>query len=202
MKADQESMLSPPITLGREKQGVNEDLQHHSRTNFMRCLQCRSCSSSCPFYSAMDLGPHRVIRLLQLGQFQQAMESTTIWVCVGCDTCASICPMAIEIPSVMDVLRQYALEAGVTIPMPEILNLHNEILGSVKRYGRTHKVEIMLRYKVKKRAWLEDMDVGIKMLSKRKLHLLPSKVQAVSEIKEIFRTARPVSWPAENDDEE
>lgn len=202
MKADQEHMFSPPITLSREKQGVKEDLQNHSRTNFMRCLQCRSCSSSCPFYSAMDLGPHRVIRLLQLGQFQQAIESTTIWVCVGCDTCASNCPMAIEIPSVIDVLRQYALNARVTIPMPEILNLHNEILGSVKRYGRTHKAEIMLRYKVKKRAWLEDMDVGIRMLSKRKLHLLPSKVQAVSEIKEIFRTARSVPWPREDDYEE
>ena len=202
MSADQESKFSPPITLGREKLGVKEALQDHSRTSFMRCLQCRSCSSSCPFYSAMDLGPHRVIRLLQLGQFQRAMESTTIWVCVGCDTCASNCPMAIEISSVMDVLRQYALDAGVTISMPEILNLHNEILGSIKRYGRTHKLEIMLRYKVKKRAWLEDMNVGLKMLSKRKLHLLPSKVQAESEIQEMFRTARPVSWPRENDYEE
>ncbi|MDZ7761641.1 MAG: 4Fe-4S dicluster domain-containing protein [Desulfovermiculus sp.] len=199
MRAHEESLKSPPILLGREEMGVKEALQKHSRTNFMRCLQCRSCSSGCPFYSAMDLGPNRVIRLLQLEQFQQALESTTIWVCVGCDTCAANCPMAIEIPSVMDVLRQYALDTDCTISMPEILNLHNEILDSIKRYGRTHKLEIMLRYKVKKRAWLEDMDVGLKMLTKRKLHVLPSKVQSISEIKDMFQTARPVTWPAEGD---
>jgi hypothetical protein len=57
----------------------------------------------------------------------------------------------------------------------------------------------MLRYKVKKRAWFEDMDVGLKMLSKRKLHLLPSKVKGLVEIKEMFKTAQPVSWPEGNE---
>lgn len=188
-----------PIVLGDEKKGLKNALQKHSQTNCMRCLQCRSCSSGCPFYSAMDLGPHKIVRLLHFGQFQQALESSTIWICVGCDTCASNCPMAIDIPAIMDVLRQYALDRNIKNPMPEIVQLHNEILDSIHRYGRTHKLEIMLRYKVKKRAWFEDMDVGLKMLSKRKLHLLPSKVRGQAEIQEMFQTAQPVSWPEGNE---
>ena len=185
---------SRPIILGNEPQGIRQDLQKQAQTNFMRCLQCRSCSSGCPVFFAMDFGPNRIIRLLQLGQFEQAMQNSTIWICVGCDTCSSNCPMAIDIPAIMDILRQYALDTNSTIPTPEILDLHNEIVSSIKRYGRTHKLEIMLRYKVKKKSWFEDMDVGIRMLSKRKLHLLPSKVKSLEEIQSIFREVRPVSW--------
>lgn len=199
MTAPEENIRDRPLIVGEEDRVIRQNLQAYSRTNFMRCFQCRSCSSGCPFIPVMDLGPNKVIRLLQLGQFQTALESTTIWICVGCDTCAANCPMAIDIPSVMDTLRQYVLTSGMTVPMPEVYDLHSQILDSILRYGRTHKLEIMLRYKVKKRAWLEDMDVGLKMLSKRKLHLWPSKVKALSEIQEIFRTARPVSWPTESD---
>lgn len=79
--------------------------------------------------------------------------------------------------------------------MPEVYNLHQEILGSIQRYGRTHKLEIMLRYKVRKKAWLEDWDIGLKMLSKRKLHLLPAKIQNLPEIKDLFSRSHSLSWP-------
>ena len=189
------------ITLKRDDQDVREALQRHSRTNIMSCLQCKSCSNGCPFFKAMDLGPNRIVRLLQLGRFEEALTSTTIWICVGCDTCASNCPMSIDIPAVMDVLRQYALDSDRAISMPEVLDLHQEILGSIQRYGRTHKLEIMLRYKVRKKAWLEDWDLGLKMLSRRKLHLLPAKVRNLTEIKDLFSTSRAVSWPGGHDHE-
>jgi len=43
------------------------------------------------------------------------------------------------------------------------------VLGSIERYGRTHKLEIMLRYKLKTRDLISDWTVGMKMLAKRKL---------------------------------
>jgi hypothetical protein len=44
----------------------------------------------------------------------------------------------------------------------------------------------MLRYKLVKRNWFDDMDVGLKMLAKRKLDLLPSKIDKMTDIKQIF----------------
>lgn len=163
------------------------DIRERSGTNFMRCFQCGSCSNGCPYVQAMDLGPNKVIRLLQFGFLEEALRSTTIWVCVGCDTCASQCPMAIDIPAVMDALRQKNLESGLPAALPEVVELHREVLDSIFRYGRTHKLEIMLRYKVRHRAWFEDMEVGLKMLSKRKLHLLPSRVGNIDELQALFR---------------
>lgn len=179
-------MTSHPLSVHHKDRILDADLQKRARTNHMRCLQCKACSSGCPFYEAMDLGPNRVIRLLQLGDVKRALTSSTIWICVGCDTCAHFCPMSIDIPALMDTLRQKTLELGLPVALPEVLELHREVLNSIERYGRTHKLEIMLRYKVKKKAWFEDMDLGMKMLRKRKLHLLPSRIEEIREVKELF----------------
>ena len=45
----------------------------------------------------------------------------------------------------------------------------------------------MLRYKLQKRNWLQDVDVGLKMLAKRKLDLRPSRVGGVDRIQQLFR---------------
>ena len=165
---------------------VAQQIKDRSGTDFQRCLQCRSCSGGCPFIEAMDLGPHRIMRLLQMGLVQQALKTNTIWICVGCDTCSSQCPMAIDIASVMDVLRQRAIRQNIDIPEPEIRDLHAEILKSIYQYGRTHKLKIMLGYKVRTRTWFEDLDVGLKMMAKRKLDLFPSKIASVQEVKGLF----------------
>jgi len=157
-----------------------------SGVSFLRCLHCRSCSGGCPFNQAMDYAPHEVIRLVQLGLRREALECSSIWICVGCHTCTIQCPMAIDISAFMDSVSQIALEEEAVVAEPDIFNLHKEVLHSIERYGRAHKLEIMLRYKVKKRAWLEDLDVGLKMLAKRKLDLRPSKVKNIGEITKLF----------------
>jgi hypothetical protein len=45
----------------------------------------------------------------------------------------------------------------------------------------------MLGYKRQTGRWLRDLDVGLKMLAKRKLDLIPSRVGDVKEITELFQ---------------
>ncbi len=67
-----------------------------------------------------------------------------------------------------------------------LLNFHREVLNSIERYGRTHKIEIMMRYKLRKLDLLSDWQVGLKMLAKRKLDLTPSRVERVGDVKKLF----------------
>ena len=153
--------------------------------DYHRCFHCRCCGSGCPFIKAMDQPPNAVIRLLQFGMLEEALASCTIWVCVACNTCAMECPMAIDIPALMDKLRHLALEKGVAVAEPDVLKFHQTVLDSISRYGRTHKLEIMMRYKLTTRRWLQDTQVGLKMLAKRKLDLIPSRVKQMDAIKAI-----------------
>ncbi len=175
------------IDAGQLKRSLAAEVMAQSGTDINRCYQCGSCANGCPFIKALDYPPNAVLRLLQFGMREEVLGCKTIWVCVGCHTCSSQCPMRIDLAAVMDTLRLMAVEAGVAIGKPNILDFHEEVLRSLERYGRAHKLGIMWRYKVQTRRWFSDMDVGLKMLAKRKLDLRPSRVQAVGEITDLFK---------------
>lgn len=174
------------IHLGGGHQDLAELIEEISGINFNVCLQCKTCVNGCPFVDGMDYAPNQILRLVQLGQEEAALNSSTIWVCVGCNTCSSVCPMAIDIPKVMDALRHHAMEKGIKPAEPDILHFHEEVLKTVEKYGRTHKLEIMMRYKLKTRQLLSDMGMGLKMLKKRKLDLKPSRIKDRAAIGKIF----------------
>ena len=94
--------------------------------------------------------------------------------------------MAIDIAAVMGTLREMAIEKGVRIAEPGIFNFHQEVLNSIRRYGRTHKLEIMMRYKLRQGDLFSDMNTGLRMLAKRKLDLRPSKIIDKTQIRKLF----------------
>jgi heterodisulfide reductase subunit C len=61
----------------------------------------------------MDLLPSQVIRLAQLGM-EEVLESRTIWVCASCLTCVSRCPKGVDLPRLMEALREISLRAGAS----------------------------------------------------------------------------------------
>jgi len=173
--------------INRRDHSFVKEVTRRSGVDVNLCWHCQACAGGCPFVTAMDYPPNRVIRLAQLGLKKEALESSGIWICVGCNTCSVQCPQAIDIPAVNDALRQMAMEENVKIAEPNILHFHQEVLNSIQRYGRTHKFEIMLRYKLRQRDWFTDSTVGIKMFAKRKLELLPSRSKDMKTIKGLFQ---------------
>jgi heterodisulfide reductase subunit C len=83
-----------------------------SGQDLLSCNQCGKCSAGCPVVAAMDLLPSQVIRMAQLGM-EDVLESNTIWICASCLTCVTRCPKGVDLPRLMEALRQIALRQGV-----------------------------------------------------------------------------------------
>ncbi|MBM4285947.1 MAG: heterodisulfide reductase subunit C [Deltaproteobacteria bacterium] len=176
----------PVIEASRGDRGFLEEVVRRSGVQVRRCFQCRTCSGGCPFVQAMDYPPNVLLRLLLYGRRRQVLSCGTIWLCVSCNTCSSQCPMALDLSAVMETLRIMALKARAPIGRPNILEFHEEVARSLERYGRTHKLGIMLRYKLLTGSWFSDLDVGLKMFAKRKLELFPSRIKQVHEVARVF----------------
>jgi heterodisulfide reductase subunit C len=179
--------IQTSIDTTRQEHSLADTVRARSGTNFKACYHCRACAAGCPFVKAMDYPPNAVLRLLQYGMTQEVLTCRTIWICVGCHTCSSQCPMNIDLAAVMDTLRLMAVEQGVAIANHHILDFHEEVLRSLERYGRAHKLSIMLRHKLSTKSWFKDLDLGLKMLAKRKLDLWPSRVKNIKEIDGLFQ---------------
>lgn len=80
-----------------------------SGQNLLACNQCGKCSAGCPLVFSMDILPNQVLRFTQLG-LEEVLQSQTIWTCAACLTCVSRCPKGIDLPRVMEALRQIYLE--------------------------------------------------------------------------------------------
>jgi len=186
MKTKSQTATNHNLDISRRDTNFAAAVMQRSGVDINTCWHCQSCAGGCPFVSAMDYPPNRVIRLIQLGQRQEALESSGIWICVGCNTCSIQCPNSIDIPAMNDALREMAIEEGVSVAEPDILNFHQEVLHSIERYGRTHKFEIMLKYKLRSHDWFSDAGVGLKMFIKRKLELMPSRSRDMKTIKGLF----------------
>lgn len=165
---------------------VLKDVKKKAGKSLSRCLHCNTCGGGCPFSGYMEPKPNGVIRMIQLGLRKEVLECPTPWICVGCYTCTVQCPMAIDIPGVMDAVRQLAVAENADIAEPDVFNFHKEVIRSVERYGRTHKLGIMMRYKMKTKDWFTDIITGARMFAKRKLEVMPSRVKDSNAIRGLF----------------
>jgi len=89
------------------------DVENLSGQKIRSCYICGMCSAGCPISSLMDIQPHQIIRLIQLGQEEEVLKSRTIWLCSSCFTCASRCPRGINLTAIMEALRALMLRRGV-----------------------------------------------------------------------------------------
>lgn len=84
-----------------------------SGENFNQCFQCGTCAGSCPMSAHINATPRKLMALLQLGQAAAMEEVNTHWVCASCHTCEVRCPRGIDIPKIMEALRQVVLRRNI-----------------------------------------------------------------------------------------
>jgi Fe-S oxidoreductase len=95
-----------------------------------QCLQCGDCSGICPFGYLMIHPPSRMIAHLRADRFQKVLDTDTVWMCVSCYACTSVCPAQIPLtPGLMARTKEELILAG-NVP-PEL----QSALENSQRYG-------------------------------------------------------------------
>jgi heterodisulfide reductase subunit C len=160
------------------------------------CYQCGKCTAGCPLAAEMDYAPNQVLRLLQMGLpdlEEEVLKALSIWLCLTCETCAARCPQEVDLPKMMDYLRQESLRQGVAHPKAkDILAFHESFLDSIRKNGRLHEVGLIAAYKLKTMHLLQDVLVAPKLLARGKLGLLPHGIKGQKAVARIFERCRTV----------
>jgi heterodisulfide reductase subunit C2 len=169
-------------------------LERDAGVRVAECYQCGKCTAGCPAASEMDHPPSVVLRLLQMempSSDARVLASKAIWMCVGCETCVTRCPNEVNLPRVMDALRQKAAELEVAhADARDIMAFHHSFLDSVESHGRLYELGFLVDYKLRTGHLLQDMLLAPPTFAKGKMGLLPHRLPAQETVARIFERAR------------
>ena len=149
-----------------------------------RCYQCGNCTAGCPFTEFFDYPVSQIMRMIQTGQREKALNSRAIWLCATCETCSTRCPCEIDVADVMDGLRNIAYREK-RFTEKDVHTFYDSFLTSVRNHGRIFELEILARYNLKSGHLLTDADLGPKVM--KQLHFLPKRIKGREDIARIFK---------------
>jgi len=87
-----------------------------SGRELVNCFQCIKCTSGCTALKLLELKPHEIIKLVNLGLVDELPSSDIIWTCVTCLKCVQRCPQKASPYHVIMALRNLAVEKEAKIP--------------------------------------------------------------------------------------
>lgn len=89
-----------------------------SGENINACMQCGTCSAVCPMFEQTGSPPRLVLALAQLGLEERLADERIYSACASCLYCGVRCPRGIDVPRVMEALRQITLRTNVDLVNP------------------------------------------------------------------------------------
>ncbi|MFH1486531.1 MAG: 4Fe-4S dicluster domain-containing protein [Chloroflexota bacterium] len=176
----------PDTVIPLPKSDFLEYVNRRSGQKVMRCYQCGKCTAGCPAAYVMDLSPRQVMRAIQLGQRDAVLRSSTIWVCLFCQTCSARCPLEIDIARVMETLRLLAVAEGIKPAQKDVEIFHRLFLEVIRRTGRVYEAGLAGAYNLVSGHLFANVDLLPGMLSKGKLSIIPSLAKGRKELQDIF----------------
>ncbi|UCE75276.1 MAG: 4Fe-4S dicluster domain-containing protein [Methanomassiliicoccales archaeon] len=94
-----------------------EILKEPGGENFLRCMQCGTCTASCPVKAIdPDYNCRRIIRRALIGDKEHVLNSKFIWMCSTCYSCYERCPQDVKITELMFALKNIAVKHGFIHP--------------------------------------------------------------------------------------
>jgi len=153
------------------------------------CIQCGTCSGSCPTSHAMDYTPRQVIAALRAGMLDKVLTSDTVWLCSSCYTCTVRCPSGIQFTDLMYALKRLGLKHGLVSRDARGQMLMRAFVEEVDATGRNPEMTMMAKYFLRTNPLqaLGNLGFALRMYRKGRLKLGRHRVRAREDLMAMAR---------------
>lgn len=168
------------------------------------CIQCGTCTGSCPNANYMDYAPRKVIAMIRAGLKEEVLSCNTMWYCASCYLCTVRCPRDIQPTEIMHALECMAIDndmanRGTLTPI-----FYKSFVDSVKSNGRAHEFGLMMKFytrtfwsKLKRNPFaaikmvslVKMLPFSIKLLTRGRMPLMSKKIKGMEGLSAIIARA-------------
>jgi len=152
------------------------------------CIQCGTCSASCPMAHLMEDPIRKLIKFVLEGMKEEALESKTIWLCTSCLLCTVRCPRNIKPMAVVSALKQIYESEGRRC----IDSVFEGIFArQIQSRGRVSEVLLSAEYLIRSpESAAQIMAFGAELVPKGKIDLdieaEMERIEGLDELERIF----------------
>ena len=155
------------------------------------CIQCGTCSGTCPLSIYMDFSPRQVMALVRADFKNEVLTSKTVWLCASCYACTVECPRQIRITDIMYALKQRAIKDHIYPKHFPIPILAKEFSKMVSCKGRITETLLVMRLFLKAnwRAVFSSWRLGLGLIRTGRFVLRAEHIERRSELAAMLAAA-------------
>jgi len=161
------------------------------------CIQCGTCSGTCPVAGFMDHTPRRIIAMIRAERKEQVLHSNTYWYCASCYQCTVRCPRRIDIAELMYALKRYSIwknDYKKDLIGPQF---SETFVQTIMRSGRSYEPVLATTYLFTYgfQELLQEAATATGLMLKGRMPLLPPRIKRLENFKRMVRKIIPVGEP-------
>lgn len=155
------------------------------------CLQCGTCTGTCPVSYTMDITPRETVALFRAGHLEDILQSRTIWICASCYSCTVRCPVGIRVTDTLYALKRLAMDKKIYPDNFPVHALSKGFIANLYKYGRNFELGLGASYFLKTNPMkaLGQAGFGMAMMSHGRLSLRPHTIKKIHEVRAIIDRA-------------
>lgn len=170
---------------------LNELYEIPGGEKIKECIQCGTCSGSCPVSWAMEETPRQLFAMIRAGMRDWVLESTTIWICASCYQCSVRCPQEIRITDIMYMLKRLSIRENRK-HSKKAQALSKIFVDIVNEFGRNHETSLMRKYLLSTNPTgvFFAVPLGLALLRKGRLPSFAHRIKGIEGLRKIVAKAQ------------
>jgi heterodisulfide reductase subunit C len=159
-----------------------------------KCIQCGTCSGTCPAVEFMDHTPRRMIGMILADYKDEVLASNTFWYCASCFHCTVRCPADIDIAETMYALKRYSIwkhieQEGVVGP-----TFSETFVKTILKSGRSFEPVLATSYLLSAgvKEWIQEAYMATGLMLKGRMPVLPTKIKRIENFKRMISKIVPL----------
>ena len=152
-----------------------------------QCIQCGTCSASCPSSAAMEYSPREIVAALRAGMLDRVLNSNTVWMCVSCYSCTVRCPAGIPFTDVMYELKRLEVDKGISKDAAGA-TMAKAFAETVDQHGRNVETKLLRKYFLRTNPLkaLAQMPLAMKLFFRGRLEVFGHKIKGLDNLQRML----------------
>ncbi len=159
-----------------------------------KCIQCGTCTATCPVSYTMDITPREIIALFRAKDIDTILSSRTIWICASCYSCTVRCPQGVKVTDIIYSLKRLAIENEIFPKKFPVYALSNSFVWFVNHLGLSYEPGLLVSYYLRTNPFklLGMVPLFLKLVKNGRIGFFPKKIKNKKSFSKLLKEAEIV----------